>query len=86
MTWQTIPQMVLTTAERVGGGEGGVGGGQGGWVAEQPGRGGRGGNWLTGTLQAAGLGDRLGVTVGVRAVFEHPSVAALARMLTTASG
>nr|WP_280295541.1 non-ribosomal peptide synthase/polyketide synthase [Nocardia abscessus] len=46
----------------------------------------RGGNSLTATQLAARLGDRLAVTVGVRAVFEHPSVAALARMLTTASG
>ncbi|WP_306307226.1 amino acid adenylation domain-containing protein [Nocardia exalbida] len=46
----------------------------------------RGGNSLTATQLAARLGDRLAVAVGVRAVFEHPTVAALARALEIASG
>ncbi|MGW4284539.1 amino acid adenylation domain-containing protein [Nocardia sp. NPDC004750] len=46
----------------------------------------RGGNSLTATQLAARLGDRLSVAVGVRAVFEHSTVAALARALDDASG
>ncbi|MGW5222208.1 amino acid adenylation domain-containing protein, partial [Nocardia sp. NPDC004085] len=41
----------------------------------------RGGNSLTATQVAARLGDRLSVAVGVRAVFEHSTVEALARAL-----
>ncbi|WP_255342603.1 non-ribosomal peptide synthase/polyketide synthase [Nocardia sp. CNY236] len=46
----------------------------------------RGGNSLTATQLASRLGARLGVGVGVRVVFEHPSVAALARAVATLSG
>ncbi|MBF6466099.1 non-ribosomal peptide synthase/polyketide synthase [Nocardia beijingensis] len=46
----------------------------------------RGGNALTATQLAARLADRLSIAVGVRVVFEHPTVAALARALGEASG
>ncbi|MEU2125968.1 amino acid adenylation domain-containing protein [Nocardia niwae] len=45
----------------------------------------RGGNSLTATQLAARLADRLSVAVGVRVVFEHSTVAALARALDDAS-
>nr|WP_280498748.1 non-ribosomal peptide synthetase [Nocardia cyriacigeorgica] len=45
-----------------------------------------GGNSLTATQLAARLGSALGVSVGVRTIFENPTVAALAAVLDDARG